>query len=174
MLDDMAQGSRDSLLTLLDINTERDVWWTLHTNKDAHRLLEMLQFYYRKKLEERRIHSTEGVTIHYDSVRLSILQAIVADTPQGYRDSDARFLIGSIYWRHGRVEDAVRWWSELTIDPANAYASPSQAVLDAVRGRHWQSVDPKPIDQILDSERGRWRDFWWGRLKQFGYSFSRF
>ena len=90
MLDDMAQGSRDASTTLLDIDTERELWWTVNTNKDAHRLVEALQILYRKKLEARRIHSAEGIAVHYDSVRLSILQAIVADTPRGYRESDAR------------------------------------------------------------------------------------
>jgi len=171
MLDDMAQGSRDAMLTLLDINPETDLWWTNNANRDARDLIVVLQRYYRTRLEQRGIGSKEGVQLLYDSVRLVILDAIVATTPAGYRAGDARFLLGSIYWSNGRLDDALRTWSEMTIDRTNHYAESSAAVLSALSSDTTR-VDCAEINQILLTERRRWNDFWSGRLRKFGYNFE--
>ncbi len=172
ILDEMAQGSRDTLLTLLDVRPETELWWTHHANGDAAATLEVLRAHYRRKLEREGIATTEGVRLRYDNVRLSILQAITAATPRGYRADDARYLIGEIYWKNGRAEDAVRWWRAMTVDPTNGYSTASAGIVAAVAGTDWQNVDPVAIKRVMDKESYRWSDFWWTRLRSFGYSFD--
>jgi hypothetical protein len=174
MLDQIAQGSRDSLLTLLDIDPQKDLWWTRHQNEDAHGLVLVLQKYYRTKLEQKGIGSSEGTSLYFDNVRLEILTAVVRSTPGGYRASDARFLVGAIYWRNGLPDEAVRWWRDMTPAATDRYAISAGAILNAVAGRSAAAVDRQQIDDILQAERRRWTDFWWTRLRQFGHAFGSF
>jgi hypothetical protein len=174
MLDELAQGSRDTLLTLLDVNVDRDLYWTRRANLAAVRTLDGVQWYYRKWLAARGITSSDAVQLLYDNVRLRILSAIVNSTPNGYREDDARFLIGSIYWKNGRAEDAVHWWHEMQLERTQQYAGSSEAVLNVIRGVQWQAVDAARIKDILTAERRRWTDFWWKRVRQFGYTFETF
>jgi uncharacterized protein (UPF0548 family) len=108
----------------------------------------------------------------YDNVRLRILSAIASRTADGYREADARFLIGTNYWNSGRAEDAVRWWRPTRVDRTQRYANSSTAILDAVRGVDWQTVDAARVKEILTAERRQWLDFWWNRVRQFGYTFA--
>jgi hypothetical protein len=55
------QGSRDTLLTLLDIDVDKDLWWTRQVNRDAAHTLEVIQSYYRARLEAAGIGTAEGV-----------------------------------------------------------------------------------------------------------------
>jgi hypothetical protein len=173
MLDEMAQGSRDALLTLLDIDPRRDLYWTGLRNRDARDFVEVLQEYYRTKLEQKGIASPEGTSSYYDNARLGILNAIVASTPAGYRESDARFLIGSIYWRNKIQDDALQWWRGMTPRQTDRYFSSATAILTAI-GASGNLADGRAVDEILKAERKRWTDFWWNRLLQFGYSISGF
>jgi hypothetical protein len=174
MLDDMVQGSRDTLLALLEIDPDKDLYWTGRTNRDAHDLIAIIQPHYRAKLEQRGIATSEGVTLWYDNVRLEILAAIVSTTPGRYRADDARYLIGSILWKNERRDEALTWWNELRVDPANRYAEASAATLAAIANRPAETVSAAAIKQIAAKERRRWVDFWWNRLHQFGQSFSSF
>jgi hypothetical protein len=173
MLDEMAQGSRDTLLTLLDIDPRRDLFWTGQRNRGAQEFVEVLQKYYRTKLEQKGIGSREGISLSYDNARLGILDAIVESTPAGYRESDARFLIGSIYWRNDLQHDAVKWWREMAPRPTDRYMASATAILAAI-GDSGEVADTARVDEILQAERKRWSDFWWKRLLQFGYSISSF
>ena len=47
-----------------------------------------------------------------------ILQTILDNAPGGYRATDARFLIGSILWKRGKLADAERVWRKMKVDPA--------------------------------------------------------
>lgn len=53
MLDEMVQGSRDTLVALLEIDADRDLWWTRVKNEDAQDLVLILQRHYRAQLERR-------------------------------------------------------------------------------------------------------------------------
>jgi hypothetical protein len=172
MLDEMAQGSRDSLLALLDIDPSKDLYWTRQRNEDAHGLIVILQKHYRTKLEQKGIASSEGTSIYFDQVRLGILTAILQSTPSGYRESDARFLIGSLYWRNGLHQDALSMWREMTPAPADRYVVSGSAMLKAIGGPG--SISREQIDEIIKAERRRWTDFWWTRLNRFGYAFGSF
>jgi hypothetical protein len=173
MLDEMAQGSRDTLLALLDIDPRRDLYWTGLRNPDAREFVEALQKNYRTKLEQKGIGSREGISLSYDNARLGILDAIVESTPAGYRESDARFLIGSIYWKNSLQDDALKWWRQMSPEPTDRYVASASAILTAI-GDAGGTVEAARVDEILQAERKRWTDFWWKRLLQFGYSISGF
>jgi hypothetical protein len=170
MLDEMAQGSRDSLLALLDLDPAKDLYWTRQRNEDAYGLIVVLQKHYRTKLEQKGIASSEGTSMYFDSVRLGILTAIVRTTPAGYRESDARFLLGAIYWRNGLHDEALRVWRQMAPAPANRYVVSATALLKAIASP--ASINREAIDEILEAQRRRWADFWWTRLHQFGYTFG--
>jgi hypothetical protein len=172
MLDEMAQGSRDALLTLLTIDPEKDLYWSRQRNEDAHGLIVVLQKHYRARLEQKGIASSEGTAMYFDSVRLAILVAVLQSTPAGYRESDARFLIGSIYWRNGLHQEALNMWRAMAPAPGDRYLVSASATLTAIATP--DSVNREAIDNILKAERGRWLDFWWSRLNRFGYALGSF
>jgi hypothetical protein len=180
LLDKFAQGSFDALITLLDARPE-DLRLTRQVNRDAFDLLMVMQRYYRSELDLRDLATRYALRTHYDNVRLTILKAVINTTPGGYRASDARFLIGCIYWRAGNFRDAVRSWWHLNIDSADSYIVPYSQVLAAIRGVAAQdpsTLDPatitRVVDRVLDADRSRWISSSSDRLRQFGYAFDRF
>jgi hypothetical protein len=180
LLDKFAQGSFDALITLLDARPE-DLRLTRQVNRGAFELLMVMQRYYRSELDLRDLATRYALRTHYDNVRLTILKAVINTTPDGYRASDAWFLIGCIYWRAGNLGDAISSWWHLNIDSADSYIVAYSQVLAAMRGVAAQdasTLDParitRVVDRILDADRGRWISFSSDRLRQFGYAFDRF
>ena len=173
LLDKLAQGSYDALVTLIGTGPYR-LEWTRATSGDAFKLLVTLQRYYRSLLELQDLLGSRQLALFYDRLRIAILSGIVAATPHGYRASDARFLIGSIHWRQARVDEAVRWWRDLTVDPGDGYVTAYTAVLQAVRraGPNGEGIDRGAINAALDEQQRGWVEFWGARLKQFGYAFD--
>jgi hypothetical protein len=174
LLDRLAQASFDCLVTLLDMAPVDDLHWTARHNPDAYKLIERLIAYYRAQLEERDIATPPTLRVYYDKVRLAILGALLETTPGGYRAADARYLIGSIHWRHGDREAALEVWRRIVADPADSYALAYSNVLNAIHagGDSDDAALRRRIDRALDAERGRWRDFSYVRLRQFGYRFD--
>jgi hypothetical protein len=181
LLDKMAQASRDALVTLVHTDPAEHLGWTRDANRGAYDLAAALRRYYDGQLARRGLESDSAIDAHYDAVRLAILNGILRTTPQGYRASDARFLIGGIYWKQRNVREAIRWWREMTIDPDDSYAIAASAILDALRSAGAQSdLAAAPIEKTLtariakalDDERGRWLLFSHDRLSQFGYHFD--
>jgi hypothetical protein len=176
LLEKLAQGSYDALITLLDTRPAEDLWWTRDSNREAHKLIVTLQRYYSLELERRGLLERGELKAHYDGVRLRILNGIVGTTPRGYRVNDARFLIGGIQWRAGRTADAVRVWREMTIDPTDSYVALYSDLLSALpaAGASGQKLDPVRVGNAVNAERGRWINFSYDRLRQFGYRFESF
>ena len=87
---------------------------------------------------------------------------------------DARYLIGSIYWRHGNRTGAIDAWRGITVDQSDSYVTAYSDVLKAIRasGDAADSSLRGQVERALDAERGRWRDFSYTRLRQFGYRFD--
>jgi hypothetical protein len=173
LLDKLAQGSYDALVTLLGATpTRMDL--TRDRSREASSLVDLLRRYYRSELDLKELLPHTALRAFYDNIRLAILTGVVKTTPDGYRASDARFLIGGIYWRQGKAEDAVRWWREMTIDPTDDYVTWYSDILDAV-GRAdpgGGTIDRGRINDALDAERREWITFWKARLKQFGFAFD--
>jgi hypothetical protein len=173
-LDKIVQASFDCLITLLDIMPASDLRWTYRQNRDAYLLIEQLQRFYRVLLERQHIDSPEALRAYYDKVRLAILAALLETTPDGYRSGDARYLIGAIYWRHGNRTGAIDAWRAITVDRSDSYVLAYSDVLKAIEagGAPADSSLRRQIERALDAERGRWRDFSYTRLRQFGYRFD--
>jgi hypothetical protein len=169
LLDDLAQGSRDTLLVLLEIDPDKQLWRTATVNRDAHRLVSAIRRYYSRGLEGSGLPLRVAVHAHYDAVRLAILDAIRGATPGGYRDADARFLIGSIYWRQRRVDDALAMWRAMTVTATDRHAAVAAPLLQVVNPPADQTVDAEAVARILGTQRTRWADFWYARLRRFGY-----
>lgn len=177
LLDELAQGSHDGLVALVDTNIERDLWWTRQTSREAYDLVVRIQQHYRVQLAQKGLTSGAGLRAYYDEARLAILGAILRTTPAGYRASDARFLVGSIYWKRGRPAEAVRVWREITAARDDSYRAAYVDILDVLGA----GLDPAAdrvaaarIDGILAAEHQRWLKFSDARLKQFGYAVDSF
>ena len=173
LLDKLAQGSYDALATLIGTSPAR-MEWTHTTSAEAYTLLLTIRRYYRSELDLKDLMGSSQLRGFYDRIRMAILTSVIATTPNGYRASDARFLVGRIYWRQGSVDEAARWWRDMTVDPADSYVTAYSQVLDAVRraGPNGERLDRGAINSALNDERRNWVDFWETRLKQFGYSFD--
>jgi hypothetical protein len=174
LLDKLAQGSLDALSTLVDTEPGADLEWTRRANSGAYDAIVTIRNHYRLVLERRGLTSGQALKAHYDGVRLAILESIVLTTPAGYRAGDARFLIGAIYWRQGKAASARRVWKELSVDPADRYATASADIVAAMRAAEEQGLDAARINRILEYEQGRWVSFSFDRLWQFGYRFDTF
>jgi len=185
LLDQLAQANMDALVTLLDTDPPASLEWTRNANADAYALIIDLRAHYSTQLQRKRLSSADALAAHYESVRLDILNGILRTTPNGYRASDARFLIGAIEWRRGNVGAALRTWRTLTVSPDDAYATSSGRIIDAINaetGGDRSSTDSREtlrrlsqqINAILRAEHGRWVMFSIDRLGQFGYHFDTF
>lgn len=176
LLDKLAQGSLDALIVLLDTDPQQDLAWTRDGSHGAYELIAGLRKYYSRQLERRRLKSIDELRIYYGEVRLAILKGIVRATPHGFRANDARFLIGAIYWKEGRLPEAERAWRDLTVDPTDSQVAAYSEILAAMQakiGANDRSYVHR-VDNILRAQQGRWIMFSFDRLRQFGYHFDTF
>jgi hypothetical protein len=177
LLDNVAQGSLDTLLSLMDIDPQEDLQTTRDANGHAYDLIVDIRRYYKAELARRGLTSAEALRTHYDAARLAILTGILRTTPNGYRASDARFLIGTIYWRQQKPSDALVAWRDMTIDPSDRFVTAYSSIVTAIRdaaGPHGQNLDARQIRLILEYEHGRWVSLASDRLRHFGYRFDSF
>jgi hypothetical protein len=175
LLDRMAEASEDALKVLLASNPEEDLRWTREFNRDAYRLALQLRANYRAEMARLGIRSDAALAAHYARARLAILEGILRTTPNGYRASDARFLIGAIHWRQGRSADAIDAWRDMRPVATDSYRGASVQILSALSAGavdHDGAVLSRAVNQALTHELGRWVDFSYDRLKQFGYRFD--
>jgi hypothetical protein len=188
LLDRMAEASRNMLRTVLDTQPALQLDWTHEKNRDAYDLFEKIREFYIRQLARRNLTSADDITAYFDKVRLAILTGILRNTPGGYRANDARFLIGTIYWReHDRV-DALASWREITHEMprdttgenTDSYVAAYTEVLRAIANRSDVTTDAlkndaaltSDIARILDAEHGRWIVFSYQRLRKFGFEFD--
>ena len=176
LLDRIAEASGDALLTLLEYDPEQDLRWTRESNRPAYRLALQLLHHYRSELSRRGLYSKAAVALHYDRVRLEILSGIVRTTPAGYRASDARFLMGTIFWKQGRHAEAMRSWGGMSCATTDSYlAACTQLarITPTASGTPGHDRDlPLQIARVLKNEQGRWWHLSYDRLKRFGYRFD--
>ena len=174
LLDKLAQGSLDALMTLVDTDPPEDLRWTRRANSAAYDAIVRIRDHYRLLLERRGLLSGAALRKHYDDVRLAILGSIVLTAPAGYRAGDARFLIGAIYWKQGKAASARRIWKEISAEPDDRYVIASTEIAAAMRAAEERGLDARRINRILEYEHGRWVSFSFDRLWEFGYRFDTF
>jgi hypothetical protein len=172
LLDELTQGSQDSLLMLLGTNPENDLVDTLAADRNSYALAAGIVADYRAWLIAYRIDSTPALLARYERLRLRILSTILESTPDGYRASDARFLIGEIYFNQNDVPAAMRAWRDITPSIDDSYLEAYSEILDVMAAPRGGSV--AEIHRILGGERRRWLEFSRIRLRQFGYEFNTF
>src|SRR6185436_3771028 len=156
LLDKLAQGSLDALVTLVETDPGVDLRWTRSANADAFNAIVTIRTHFRDLLERRKLASVEALKAHYDGVRLAILESILLTTPRGYRAGDARFLIGSIYWKQGKIASARRVWKDIEVEPDDSYATASAEIVAAMQAAEERGVDQRRVNRILEYEHGRW------------------
>jgi hypothetical protein len=183
LLDDIAQASRNLLGTLLETDPATELLRTRAVHPRAHALVSEIRRYYQDELTRQRLTPDLGVSAYYDQVRIKILTGIVSSAPGGYRVNDARFLLGTIYWRQKKFDEALRWWAQITGDradryfvtysemlplfgPTNARVAPGSLKIDAKLTRQ--------VNRVLDNDYGRWLVFSVDRLRKFGYRIDTF
>lgn len=175
LLDRIAEASQDALAALLDTDPIRDLGWTRRSNPRAFQLVARLRWHYQNELSKRGLASPAAVVRHYDRVRLAILDGIVRTSPARYRTSDAHFLIGSILWRQGRRGEAIEAWRALSCAPADSYTAACtqlSRVIPAAGVVIDDAAFQRQVMRVIQNEQGRWWDFSYDRLKQFGYRFD--
>ena len=174
LLDKLAQGSLDALITLVEIDPAEALGWTRRANPEAFNAIATIRTHYRELLERKHLLSAEALKTHYDGVRLAVLESILLTTPRGYRAGDARFLMGSIYWKQGKIASARRIWKDMDVDPDDRYAAAAAEIVAAMRAAEERGIDQLRINRILQYEHGRWVSFSFDRLWKFGYRFDTF
>ena len=171
LLDELAQGSRDVVLMLMETHPERDLTATRATAPDAFTLAVELKQFYGRWLFERALDKP-AIRERFDTLRLQLLQTIVQTTPHGYRANDARYLAGEILFGRKAFEAAAAEWRAIEPDVDDAYFraySDVRAILDAPG-----EPDRVAIRRALANEYGRWRVFSIDRLNRFGHACDTF
>ena len=128
----------------------------MRTHRFAYAAIANIQDHYKTQLAQMRLTSRDDLIAYYDRIRLMILQTILDHAPGGYRATDARFLIGSILWKRGKLEDAERVWRKMRVDPADSYADSASRILYELRT--WDSGDrrtPTRTGSTASSRRSR-------------------
>jgi hypothetical protein len=112
------------------------------------------------------LQSPEDIRDWYDRLRLRILSTVIATSPDGYRRSDARFLIGQIYFERGNLTEAHAWWRDIRHDSRDSYAEAYSRLLDELR---WpDGLRVQQIKYVLQSVVSQWRNSSMERLRHFG------
>jgi hypothetical protein len=165
-LDTLAQANEDALAVLVETNQPGDLEWTRSEHPRAYQLAKDIQRQYGGELTRRGLSSRIAMERYYDDGRLAILAGILQTTPDGYRANDARFLIGSILWRHEKYDAAVRIWRTLRPTGDDTYAIAIDQVRSAVVA---DRPSVRDVGYILKNQQARWLFASEERLRRFGY-----
>jgi hypothetical protein len=172
LLDELVQGSRDTLLMLTSTDPHAALRLTASEQPEAYELALSLRAHYAGWLRTRQLDSDAAIKAKYDDVRLHLLSAIVEQSPNGYRVSDARYLAGVIAFEQNNLAGAEHWWRQMRPADGDSYAAASREIIEAMRLPGDSRV--AAIVAVLGAEHRRWLDFSEQRLRQFGHSFDRF
>ena len=166
LLDELAQGNREVAQTVLSTNVSHDLARTATISPLAARLAAGIGQDLRLWLATHGYTQHQGVGPAFDQVRLRVLSTIVETSPNGYRESDARFLAGEIFFRQSNLEEALQWWSGMRPQDGDTYADAAQSILGILEPG---KVNVAALRSVLWKEAARWHDVNYARLKKFGY-----
>jgi len=171
LLDRIAEANQDALSVLRANDPAADLGWTRQANPEAYDLIVGIRRYYQREANRLGLFTDEAVDRYYEKARLAILEGILQATPGDYRQSDARFRIGAIYWTQNRREEALRAWRQMAPDPSDSHVIASRQILEALQSGRPLGLE---IDRILKNDHSRWLAFSDERLRRFGYRFDTF
>jgi hypothetical protein len=165
LMDELAQGNQEVAQTVLGTSVSHDLAYTATVSPRAALLAASIGNDLRGWLASQR-YTESGIGDAYDRVRLRILSTIVETSPDGYRESDARFLAGEIFFRQDRFEEAMQWWLKMRPRDGDTYGDAAKAIVAILEPG---KVDVFALRRVLWKESARWHDVNYARLKQFGY-----
>jgi hypothetical protein len=166
LLDELAEASRGAFALLMDTNIEALTHTRSSSPQDA-QLARQLQRGYESWARTRELDRPEALDARFDAMRMSILQTIIAISPDGYGAADARFLAGRLRWDRSDVAGAVEWWRDMGNDERTSYAGVRAEIRAALQG---DRVDVVRVVGALAAERTRWLRESTERLERFGYT----
>lgn len=172
LVDELAQGSRDTLLMLTSTNPQAALRQTAAQHREAYELALTLRAHYGSWLRARDLESEAAIRLRYDRVRLQLLSAIIDGSPGGYRVADARYLAGVVLFEQNNLDAAATLWNAITPDRRDTYFVAYSDVLQALRAP--EAARAAEIVRVLGSEHRRWLDFSEQRLRKFGHGFDSF
>lgn len=172
LLEELAEASKDSLLTLLTTTPSADLLATFAVDRGAFTLAAGIDEHYRRLLAGRGITSPLALIDHYVTLRMRILRAILDAAPGGYRNGDARYLIGRMLFERNELAAALETWSAIVPDETDNYYGVYSAIRHAIATEGDLAV--VAIAGALGGERQRWLEFSRERLRAFGYRFDTF
>ena len=172
LLDELVQGSRDTLLMLMSTDPQAALRLTASEQPEAYELALSLRAHYTGWLRTRQLDSDAAIKAKYDDVRLQLLSAIVEQSPNGYRVADALYLAGVIAFEQNDLASAERWWRQMRPADGDSYAAASGEIIEAMRLPGDSRV--AAIVAVLGAEHRRWLDFSEQRLRRFGHAVDRF
>lgn len=167
LMDELAQANREAAMTVMATSVSKDLATTAVQSPHAARLAAAVGNDLRAWFAARGESAHRDMRAAYNRLRLHVLATIVEITPNGYRDADARYLAGEIFYREGNVEEAVEWWRRMRPMPGDTYATAAIAIKNVIDQPG--ALDPLALYRIVAGESARWRDINFQRLKQFGY-----
>jgi hypothetical protein len=166
LMDELAQGNREVAEVVLGTSVSHDLPYSATVAPNAARLAARIAHDLNGWLAAHGFTRHEGVAEAYDQFRLRVLATIVETSPGGYREADARYLAGEIFFRQGNLDQAIEWWKPMRPQEGDSYAEAAAAIRRVLdRG----PVDPIALRPILWAETARWKEQNYQRLKQFGY-----
>ena len=172
LLDELVQGSRDTLLMLTSTDPQAALRRTAAEQPEAYAFAVALREHYGEWLQARKLESADAIRARYDRVRLQLLSAILERTPDGYRASDACYLAGVIAFEQNNLAGAERWWRQMRPARSDSYAAAAAEVLAALQLPEDRRA--AEIVRVLGTEHRRWLDFSEQRLRQFGHAADKF
>ena len=172
LLDELVQGSTDSLLMLIGNDPAASLRRTAAEQPAAYERAEALYGDTRSWLREVGLDTPDAIRRRLEAVRLGLLAQVVERSPGGYRVADAHYLAGVIHFERRERDRAVALWRR---------AEPSGECLYTAAIADIRTAITLPADRqipaivaALGAEHGRWLTFSEQRLRRFGYHSQRF
>jgi hypothetical protein len=166
LMDELAQGSQEVADAVLGTTISHDLAYTATISPNAARLAAAILGDLHAWLAVHGYSRFDGVGAAYDQLRLRILSTIVETTPDGYREADARYLAGEIFFRQGNFDQALEWWRPMQPREGDSYAAAATEIRQLIdRGNQ----DTGAVRRVLWRQSAFWKEQNYARLRQFGY-----
>lgn len=167
LMDELAQASEEVATTVVATSVSKDLAYSAVNSPPAALLAASIGNDLRYFFASRRLSANTDAGRAYDRLRLRVLSTIVQITPNGYRESDARFLAGEILFKESDVAEAVEWWRPMKPVDDDTYAGAARQIKAVIDTEGL--LDVFALRRILSAESARWAEINYNRMKQFGY-----
>jgi hypothetical protein len=167
LMDELAQASQEAATTVIGTSVSKDLAYSAVNSPPSALLAANIGNDLRFWFAARRLSANLDTGRAYNRLRLRVLSTIVATTPNGYRESDARFLAGEILFKESDTAEAIEWWRPMTPVDGDTYAGAARQIKEVIDKEGL--LDTFELRRILSTESARWAEINYNRMKQFGY-----